>query len=247
MLLRRMTQHVKDQNWFAVALDFLIVVLGVLVATQVSNWNATRADAAAYRDAMQRLAEESGEILQYSSGTSDFIQSQLANVQAAIMVLEACKTGDDAEAVVDRALNTLRSSLAGAAKSDALSLLATDERLLARQSTEDRTLLRQYAQALESTTRTSKRLQDTVEVGEIDKHPSVGFTAIIDPERAANGIDDRRVRLVQPLGEVCSDPTFVKMFYRWERAHVYQLQLEESVRDTVIENTQALGLTMDNP
>ncbi|WP_340694165.1 hypothetical protein [Hyphomonas sp.] len=29
MLLRRMTQHVKEQNWFAVGLDFLIVVMGV--------------------------------------------------------------------------------------------------------------------------------------------------------------------------------------------------------------------------
>jgi len=26
MLLRRITQHVKDQNWFAVAIDFFIVV-----------------------------------------------------------------------------------------------------------------------------------------------------------------------------------------------------------------------------
>ena len=26
MLLRRITEHVKAQNWFAVALDFLIVV-----------------------------------------------------------------------------------------------------------------------------------------------------------------------------------------------------------------------------
>lgn len=44
MLLRRVTQHVKEQNWFAVALDFLIVVFGVLLAIQVSNWNADRAD-----------------------------------------------------------------------------------------------------------------------------------------------------------------------------------------------------------
>jgi hypothetical protein len=29
MNLRRLTKHVQDQNWFAVALDFLIVVFGV--------------------------------------------------------------------------------------------------------------------------------------------------------------------------------------------------------------------------
>lgn len=32
MILRRITKHVKDQNWFAVALDFFIVVVGVGVA-----------------------------------------------------------------------------------------------------------------------------------------------------------------------------------------------------------------------
>lgn len=42
MLLRRMTQHVKNQNWFAVALDFMIVVIGVFIGLQVSNWNEAR-------------------------------------------------------------------------------------------------------------------------------------------------------------------------------------------------------------
>ncbi|PHS37917.1 MAG: hypothetical protein COA91_09130 [Robiginitomaculum sp.] len=42
MLLRSITKHVKDQNWFAVALDFLIVVAGILIAFQVTNWNEAR-------------------------------------------------------------------------------------------------------------------------------------------------------------------------------------------------------------
>ena len=32
MILRRVTEHVKAQNWSAVALDFFIVVVGVGVA-----------------------------------------------------------------------------------------------------------------------------------------------------------------------------------------------------------------------
>lgn len=51
MILRRLTEHMKAQNWFAVAIDFLIVVIGVFIGIQVSNWNAARADqqaAAAY-------------------------------------------------------------------------------------------------------------------------------------------------------------------------------------------------------
>ena len=44
MILRRITEHVKTQNWFAVCVDFVIVVLGVFIGIQVSNWNASRAD-----------------------------------------------------------------------------------------------------------------------------------------------------------------------------------------------------------
>ena len=40
MLLRRVMQHVRDQNWFAVGIDFLIVVTGVFIGIQVANWNA---------------------------------------------------------------------------------------------------------------------------------------------------------------------------------------------------------------
>jgi hypothetical protein len=42
MILRSLTKHVKDQNWFAVGLDFAIVVIGVFIGIQVANWNDER-------------------------------------------------------------------------------------------------------------------------------------------------------------------------------------------------------------
>ena len=39
MLLRRISKHVTDQNWFAVLVDFFIVVVGVFIGIQVANWN----------------------------------------------------------------------------------------------------------------------------------------------------------------------------------------------------------------
>ncbi|MCR9062291.1 MAG: hypothetical protein NXI02_33610, partial [Rhodobacteraceae bacterium] len=46
MILRRVIKHVKEQNWTAVFLDFLIVVVGVFIGIQVSNWNEWRYDQA---------------------------------------------------------------------------------------------------------------------------------------------------------------------------------------------------------
>ena len=44
MLLRRITKHVTEQNWFAVCIDFLIVVLGILIAFQITNWGEAQQD-----------------------------------------------------------------------------------------------------------------------------------------------------------------------------------------------------------
>ncbi len=55
MILRRITEHVKTQNWFAVALDFVIVVVGVFVGIQVSNWNAERQERQREAAYLQRL------------------------------------------------------------------------------------------------------------------------------------------------------------------------------------------------
>jgi hypothetical protein len=42
MLLGRVIEHVREQNWTAVGIDFAIVVIGVFVGIQVSNWNEER-------------------------------------------------------------------------------------------------------------------------------------------------------------------------------------------------------------
>jgi hypothetical protein len=55
MILRRITEHVKAQNWFAVGLDFFIVVVGVFIGIQVSNLNAARADRATEAQYLQDL------------------------------------------------------------------------------------------------------------------------------------------------------------------------------------------------
>ena len=47
MIFRRIKAHVEKENWFAVGIDFCIVVIGVFIGIQVANWNAARGDRAA--------------------------------------------------------------------------------------------------------------------------------------------------------------------------------------------------------
>lgn len=58
MILRRITRHIKSQNWFAVGVDFVIVVIGVFVGLQVQEWSVERADRKAERSVIERLIVE---------------------------------------------------------------------------------------------------------------------------------------------------------------------------------------------
>ena len=58
MILRRVIEHVKTQNWTAVALDFVIVVVGVFIGIQVANWNEERKSRVEEQAILLQLEEE---------------------------------------------------------------------------------------------------------------------------------------------------------------------------------------------
>ena len=58
MILRSITRHVREQNWFAVGLDFLIVVVGVFIGIQVANWNEERREEALGVAYLERLGDD---------------------------------------------------------------------------------------------------------------------------------------------------------------------------------------------
>ncbi len=62
MVLRRFTKHIRDQNWTAIGFEFVIVVLGVFLGIEVSNWNEARRQADAERATLARLTEEFGAV-----------------------------------------------------------------------------------------------------------------------------------------------------------------------------------------
>lgn len=58
MLLRRLNQHINNQNWFAVGLDLLIVVFGVFIGLQVQQWTNDQERKQREVKYLERLHEE---------------------------------------------------------------------------------------------------------------------------------------------------------------------------------------------
>ena len=45
MLLRRVRAHISNENWFAVFVDFLVVVVGLFIGFQIDTWWEGRKEA----------------------------------------------------------------------------------------------------------------------------------------------------------------------------------------------------------
>jgi len=64
MILRRISENIRSQNWFAVAVEFIIVVVGVFMGLQVQDWNDARKARIEEHVLLSRLHVETRELIE---------------------------------------------------------------------------------------------------------------------------------------------------------------------------------------
>jgi hypothetical protein len=85
VILRRVIAHFRKQEWTAIALDFVIVVVGVFIGLQVNNWNEAREKMARAEVLSQRLKDDFGIDLWVASSLLDYNRAVYEN---ALLVLD---------------------------------------------------------------------------------------------------------------------------------------------------------------
>jgi hypothetical protein len=55
MRLARLSEQIRTYNWFGMTIELAIVIVGVLIAMQVANWNQDRIDRERGRQYYQRI------------------------------------------------------------------------------------------------------------------------------------------------------------------------------------------------
>ena len=94
MILRRLAQSIRQQDWFAVVVETMIVVLGVFLGLQVNNWNTAR----------QAAQEETALLVQmHDAFAADIEDSELSlefqdeAIEALRYILRTIQTGEEPE------------------------------------------------------------------------------------------------------------------------------------------------------
>ncbi len=100
MILRRLSKNLQAQNWTAITIDFLIVVLGVFLGIQASNWNQARTDRAETRHLLMRIAPEIDQIIDFAANTRDYYATSRRFAKTAFAAWNGDKSVSDNDFVI---------------------------------------------------------------------------------------------------------------------------------------------------
>jgi hypothetical protein len=150
MILRSITRQVRDQNWFAVGIDFVIVVAGILIAFQISNWAAARQDNLIYEQARSRVIEEANMNLALAQSATQRVVEQRNRIIEILRDFASCSAADDAEETFMRTMQTLRLIVSLDVRSDAINQILTSDAFLDNISPEDRATFSDYLRTVDN-------------------------------------------------------------------------------------------------
>ena len=225
MLLRRITKHVKDQNWFAVALDFFIVVIGVFIGIQVANWNTQNADQIAYEYALERLKTEVNMNLAMLDTNYPSIEEKLEVIRQAQTALKTCRDDPKTKDAVNAGVLTLAGTAGLHLRQNVIEELTDTRALLARQSPAARERfadLMFFVEFAENDARYS-------EVAPLEWRPEtipsvgIGEHETIKYDYFGMQYSTKRPPLILavPVSKACTDSELVKALWTWERHQSY--------------------------
>lgn len=242
MLLRRISKHVNDQNWFAVAIDFAIVVFGVFIGIQVANWNAMNADQDAYESALKRLSAEIETNLAMLDRDQPSLEEGIKIIRIAQTALTTCQDDDNSKDAVGKGIRKIAGTAGLHFRRNVIEELTKTPALLARQSPAARQRfadLMFYTEFSENDARYS-------ELAPLEWRP-VTVPSIAIGTRESVEIDylgmkfstkSSPLTLAVPVSEACQDNELSKAFWTWEQNQTYipvlMSKMREEYKNTLI-------------
>lgn len=243
MLLRSLTKHLREQNWFAVALDFVIVVVGILIAFQITSWNEARQDNLIYQQARLRVIEEANMNLVLAQDFTKLALAYQSTAKDIIQDLENCSPEAGAKDRLMSALQSFKFYMVLDVRNDATNLILSSDAFLDNLSPADRATLTTYARKLDS-------VVENVSVDyryQLDKITVFDIPVLTRTSRVDWGDGFMGVVLNASYLQACADPHLgTYLFDRYQHAS-YELLQAENLAEASRELLTGLGENNDAP
>ena len=221
MILRRLSQSLKEQNWAAIVIEFVLLVAGVFLGIQVSNWNQARTERAEYQAALGRLGAEIDTNLASLDAFDVEMDQDLKIGSRGLTALQSCVDSEENRRIVDEGIDLIRGTAGLRLRRNALDEMTSNSRLLSQQSPQERVRFAEvlfYFDALQKTADSSERRPE--ESG-MEYNPMLRVGTAKPFSSKYFGFDwvstRRQLELAVPLSVACHDNQLIKSFFNWER------------------------------
>ena len=251
MILRRLSRYVAEQNWIAVAIEFVLVVLGIYLGLWLGNLNEDQQDRELYGEAFGRVIVELENNLAGIEAEQETIREHLPVVQLALGDLRACRTGLAAEANVQAALSPIEWDIEFILDTHALDQLIANEAFLPYQDADTRETLMSLISYIDQLQRYSIEMNDKLQSdplstlhiaapGELSYASPDELIAALESGDVAGSSIWRETELIVPLEEACQDKAFLMEFYAWEVSAYWHAAAAHSLAETIREGLATL-------
>jgi hypothetical protein len=95
MILRRLVEGFRRQDWFTVIVEFLVVVGGIFIGLQVDDWNRTRLQKAEEAEYLARLADDLRHSIVESQVQIDWMSDHAGRGKTILAALDSCHIPED--------------------------------------------------------------------------------------------------------------------------------------------------------
>lgn len=220
MILRRVIAHLREQEWTAIAIDFLIVVLGVFIGIQASSWNTARNERLDFARAVQRFRDETQTNLDTLATRIPEIERKNAAIKQAIDALRSCVDSAENMIAVENGLNQLKWTYGLQLRRGALDELSTAPHFLALQSDAQRRRLAETKYKFDIFLAEARFLESDPLTIRVEENPVIGVGATVDQTVNYLGVDYfndmRPLVLSVPISVACKDDLLLKSFFSFE-------------------------------
>jgi len=245
MILRRFITHFRKQEWTAIGIDFLIVVVGVFVGLQVNNWNQAKFARHEYELALERHRAEVGANLDDMRALASESEERVEAVRAGLDALLTCEDSAANRRAVEAALDPASRTLGVAVRMTALNELTEAPTLLAQQSEAERQLFATMRYQIEYLLREADFLERLPLMERLADNPQLRLgpreeVAQADYITSASGIGLHSLILSEPIDVACRNDALIKDLYNWERWQSYVPRVAYTLQGLYESNLKSL-------
>lgn len=241
MRLRSISKNLREQNWFAVFLDFFIVVMGVYIGVQMGNLNEHRKDQKDYKAALERFKVESETNVRTLDKLNTESEGLFKRGSEAFDLLLACDETAEGSDIINSGLMAISGTYGIKMHRTELDALTGSEKLLASQPPELRQRLSDMKYYFDLALYEAKFVEMIPLEERMQNNPIIGFGSTVEGNVTYAGADfsrkSRRLELKVPVNEACQNDALLKSFYTWERwqgvlptlSNILRKQIEETL------------------